>query len=420
MTFWDQVAIAVVLAVAWSCQGERGLTGAAGPTGATGPAGPTAAGTVYVSTDGDEANAGTVGAPVGSLARAIALLRGTGEIVLRGGDYPAPEVLTDYSDVRIVAAARERVRFVAGLQVTGLVKVDGYAKVYRADWLSEPTAPWFWEHERPEEGTTIADPERHPLHRGRTHRLPSTRIRRVESVEAIEAATEPSWWWGSGTLFLSVTDGADATRAVVYYPASRGIVNGTAGMPHLEIAGVEVWYGEVDARATEYELRDVLVLGGPSPGCVQRDFARATEVRVETGGCANDGANGHSVPMPAYALYPTASTVVTVDSYSHDNFDDGDSVHERSEGTYYGGLWEYNGDRGVATAYGAHVTIIGGRSRRNGGIDPFGGEGFGVVGACRTCRVRAGSGLRWYAWSASARATDTASPRTRPTRRSRW
>lgn len=349
--------------------------------------------TVWMSTDGSDSATGDYASPVRSFGQARALAGSSGTVMMKAGVYGSEGIISAASngtDLSVYGEAMGSVIIRLGYKVPGpFTLVAGKSKTWSSPCAQAPSK-FVFEHGTPE--GSIDSSERHPLHKGRTHRLPSFRLFPVNSVDAVEAATRPSWYYDSATatLYLSTATGDSPNDHEYYIPSGTAITGGAVGRS-IRVHNVEVHYGVANFSKFEfYEAQDIRVIGSPSNGIV-RDSTRGVERRCQTGGSANDGTNMHN-PIPATAVPPSASippesTILAFDPYSHDNWDDGDSCHERCNGTYYGGLWEYNGDRGVATAYGAHVTVIGGHSRKNGQIDTSGGEGFGVVGS-----VAAGEG----------------------------
>jgi hypothetical protein len=337
--------------------------------------------TVFVSPSGIDTASGTKTAPLKTLAVAVAEVWPSGRIVMREGDYTSGASIAGCSKVEIMAHRGERVRIILGTKLAGITKTDGYAKVYQAALASKPSG-WVWEHDTPDVRTLIASADRLALQRGRTHRLPSTHIDEVASIAAVDAATTPSWYWAVGVLYFSASDGGNAAAREYRVPFGDGGISGGTGVEEVRIDNISTWYSGAhgwDARSlTRWEANNAQAFCGASNGFSRDDTRVSIERFCEAAGNRIDGFNAHRTAANAYHEPVPAQSL---DNWSHDNGDDGDSYHEDCIGSYFGGLYEYNGDRGIATAYGSHTTAYGTVSRFNGQIDPSGGEGFCAIGA---------------------------------------
>ncbi len=336
--------------------------------------------TVYVATTGSDLNAGTLVEPFATLAKAVAAVSPNGRIIMREGDYSVGASLSGCSKIEIGAYKGERVRFVLGNKISGISKSAGYTKVYQAALAVKP-ALWVWEHEIPDIRTQI-NLNRHPLQRGRLYRLQSTYISEVSSIAEIDSTTSPSWFWDAGVLYFSASDSADATTRSYYVPAGNGAIYGGTGVEDVRLENISVLYSGLrgfDARNfNRFEAINCAAMFGQSNGFAMDDCRFISTRLCESAGNRGDGFNTHRY---ASNTHHENICYISVDAWAHDNYDDGDSMHEDCIGTYYGGLYEYNGDRGIATAYGAHAVAYGSVARYNGQADPTGGEGFCAIGA---------------------------------------
>lgn len=342
----------------------------------------TATSVAYVSTTGDDTNDGSYYFPLATVEAAIDAMSGNGIVVIRGGDYSESVSIAAGRNLSIRAFPQERVRFLMGTEITGVSKTGGYTKVYSGALAVAPTVHIF-EHETPE--GEISDAERHSLNGGRSHRLFSTRLWPVASIAEVDSATAPSWYHdGSGTIYFSASDGGDATTNTYYSPSSVDGFGSGISATNIEIQGIEVWYGAYGFRMSDcgsYTLRDVIAFGSGQSGIVGSK-STGTEIRCESAASGTDGVNTHGQTTTAEATTRN-STYVKIDLWCHDNYDDGTSIHERCRETIIGGLFEYNGDRGVVPAFGAHSTVYNAVARFNGQNTPsdtITGEGFAVVG----------------------------------------
>ena len=348
-------------------------------------------GTVFIAADGSDDNSGSYSSPVKTFTKASEIIGGYGRIVYKSGDYDVTSAInmSVAENVEVFAEKLGAVRFILGLKISEpFTLVDGKTKVWEAALTTAPNK-YIFEHNTPEGLITYS--ERSPLHRGRTHRLPSYRIKNASSIDAIESSSTPRWFYDSiaKKIYLSTVNGDDPNTHEYYLPRNAVVTGGSAGK-RVQVVGIHAWYGHFNfSNFDYYQASDLFAMGANAAGCIVRDQSRGVEHRNEACASDNDGTNMHnpglSEPVTPGAVVPPASTIVTFDNYCHDNYDDGDSCHERCEGQYVGGLMEYNGDRGIATSYGAHVTAIGITTRKNGREYQgqslrSAGEGFGVLG----------------------------------------
>lgn len=339
---------------------------------------------IFVNAEGNDANDGTESAPVATLSKAVQLANpGDTVVINKDTDFFAGASVSGKKKLTIAAARNVRCRIILGTQITGITKTTGHTKVYQASLAAEP-ALWLWQHDVDDVTTEITAAERVAYQRGRAYRLTSTKISKVSSIAEIDSSSTPSWFWESGTLYFSVSGGGDATGAHVRVPVAgatnSGIFGGT-GMEDIELFGVHVLYAARDGidagDFARFRAVDCSANFGGFNG-ISYDDCLSTELEYcETAGNRGDGDNGHRLSPN---VHHTNCNLQNKHAWSHDNYDDGSSMHEDFRGAYIGGLFEYNGDRGIATSYGAHAVAYGTIARKNGQIDTSGGEGFCCIG----------------------------------------
>ncbi len=290
-----------------------------------------------------------------------------GNVIVREGDYSIFNI-SGFSG--LVSAYRgERVRVMNGTKLTGITKTTGYTAVYQAALAVAPNH-YLFEHETPEAETLIAAAERHPLQRGKTHRLESTRLFPVADIQAVDDATHASWYYDAVAkiVYFRTSDGAAPGVREYYAPAGTSAgacVAGGSGTEDISIIGISAWYGYNGFRLSgisRLRLYECEAMYSWLDGFSLNDNRIVENTRPRAGGNGNDGTNGHGLITSTYG---TQNSWTMTDAWCHDNWDDGDSIHERCNGSYSGGLFENNGS-GIATAYGAHVTLQGGLVRKNG------------------------------------------------------
>ena len=341
----------------------------------------------YVSPAGNDTTGdGSKGLPYLTIAKGVQAALPHGVVVIREGDYTTGASIAGARGMEIMAHPDERVRLMLGTELTPFTKTGGYTNVYQAVLDYAPGSPggFVWEHGTPEGLISAAD--RHPLQRGATHRLPSTRLHLVGGIAAVDAAPGGAWYWDSGTdtIYIRTPDGSDPrSNSRTYYVPSQsgsGFYGGT-GDETVILQGIEAWYpsrGFLLSNVGRAELHDCFSLGSRFNGYSFDDTKTVRLWHCRAGGSGNDGFNGHNNNTNTYDVQ---LDYISHGEWSHDNYDDGQSYHENGTCLFYGGLWEYNGDRGIATSYGAHAICYAGTSRYNGQIDYTGGEGFCAIAA---------------------------------------
>lgn len=348
--------------------------------------------TIYMTKNGLDTNSGrSKASAVSTMAQAIKLASPFGRIIIEEGDYTFNSDGASWagvSQLSIEAERNARVRFISETKVTGISKTVGYTKVYQGTLLGTGWNPsrcdWIWHHDVPDPRTLIPAAERVALQRGRSHRLTSTKIEKVDSIAEIEAATTPKWYHdtANNTMYFSIWNGADATTADIRIPSSRfAPFYGGTGTERIKLIGIDVLYsgsnGFGSQRLISFEPEHCRSMFNADNGGAYDDCKFVQTKYCEYAGNFWDGGNVHCAQTNTHQM---PIVYQAIDAWSHDNRDDGDSMHEVCLGTYWGGLYEYNGDRGIVPAYGARGTSHNVLNRYNGQIDPTGGEGFAAIG----------------------------------------
>lgn len=364
--------------------------------------------TVYVDgTNGSDINDGSAAAPFATTDRALQALRTadnlvSGRMIIRGGDYIGASITLGsiqgvyrgfVSNLVVEAAPNERVRFILGTALTGITKSSGYTNVYQAP-LSAKNAPrnFMFEHETPEGLIPLA--ERHPNHLGLAYRCPSYRM--VQAPDLATCDGKPaSWYYDSVNAiiyFHAPADGDPTANGKTYYLPSTDPstsktyykttgFGGAAGMlaadqgkiGHLEVRGIEVWYGYRGFDMTgvgSYLLENCTSIGAWGQN-FQFGCNDGTDINCRALAAGEDGfgSTGQSV---AEGTGYRNQRCVSINFYSAMNYDDGRSMHERTNDTVYGGLSEYNYDSGAAYVLGSEAVLYNTEFRRNG-------QGYGIV-----------------------------------------
>lgn len=345
--------------------------------------------TAYISPNGSDLNGnGTKTNPFQTIAKAAAGLSEYAVIYCAEGDYDSSAYvnLGKFKHLEIRALANSKVRFLMSPKLTGITKTDGYTNIYEAAWATKP-AKWFYIHDVKDERSLISNTERLPWQRGRSHRMTSTRITEIESLSLLDLATTPSWYWENGKIYFNVSMSvSDSLTADIRIPKSiNPLVTGGSGEQVLIMSGIQQLYSAGNGfnctNLSAVQLDECSASFNNGQGIALYDSRYMKISMCEASSNGGDGFNMHrQQPNPREADV----TYVNEHCWSHDNYDDGDSMHENCVGFYSSSLFEYNGDRGIATAYGAHAVANGCYARNNGQIfntlGSTNGEGFAVVG----------------------------------------
>lgn len=319
---------------------------------------------VYMSPDGDDENNGlSESFPIASFTRANELLNGQGELILLGGDYTdLPLDLSDFQSIK--GKLGDRIRLIYGTRISSATLSGGYSRVYQAAHTGTISdTSYLWQHDVEDEATVIEISERHPFHRGRRTRLPSTRIYPATSLAQIEAETTKLMWFKiSNTLYFSRAD-SDLNNHPIVIPSTTFIEASTP--KNVFISNIDFLYKSVLTKRLSGKFADVSCGMVNAGGAFRYDESISlTFEKCEGYGCMRDGFNGH-VYNTVENKYSRQLQATFIDCYGHDNSDDGESSHEYCEITHHGGLFEYNGN-GVTPASGAHATYYNVMTRKNG------------------------------------------------------
>ena len=131
--------------------------------------------------------------------------------------------------------------------------------------------------------------------------------------------------------------------------------------------GIEIYGGvnNVDVSgAAGYRVAGCIFFGAGNSGILAVNVPIGIEEKCEYAANANDG----SSPVNGA---PTGEQITVIDAWSHDNGDEGHSIHQNCRATYLGGLYEYNANGGITPAIGGSAVILGTYTRGNlSGITP--------------------------------------------------
>lgn len=348
---------------------------------------------LFMSPLGDDSNPGTETLPVKTFAAAKSLLRDGGELFMLPGDYDFLTCgvfnLSDFAKVTGIG----KVRIIYHTQVIDsatLVSGNIYKVTYsplNAENLNTLTQ-FIYIHDVPDPDTAILTEEINPLQRGKTHRLPSTRMYKVASIAEIESETShPCWYYDGTDIYFSLPAGVNLAVNPIIIPP-RGILSATEKRT-VEIRNIEILYMQMLLTGLSGLLENVSCgMGRASAGQIRCDYCKDLVLRnceayaahTTSGG---DGVNTHNTDTSI----SDQSRIVLENCWLHDNGDDGESCHENSLTIHKGGLVEYNGN-GITPASGGGTECHGVLVRNNGNhpwVQDNGGTGFSSQGGVMTC-----------------------------------
>lgn len=337
---------------------------------------------VYISPNGADTNSGvSAETAVATFGRAAELIADDGELIVCEGDYENPSVdLGAFS--RITASGEARLIYHTA-KFTAAAQVDGYTRIYSVAYNTAPNSS-LWQHDYPDPRTEIAFADRHPVYRGRTHRMPTTRIADVTGVDSesttldgylatMEAATDNYLYYydaDSGTLYFTAPS-ADFAAYPIIRPARYSI--GAAKEWEVVIRGLQIFYNSLSTANLSGSIEDVCVYGAVVGGCIRWDNSRdLVFLRCEAAGADNDGFNGHG-----------SGHVILQDCWGHDCIDDAESCHDNCDITVRGGLFEHCGS-GCTPATGGRGEYFGAMVRHCTETG-FSAQGVDAVIACNSC-----------------------------------
>jgi len=330
---------------------------------------------VYVSTTGDDGNTGGISSPFSTIGKATREVSENGEIILREGDYSGEEF--DLANInKIRAKTGERVRLIYGAEINAASLSGGYTRVFEAAYAGAINSAYFlWQHDMEDEETVISIEDRHPLHRGRRTRMPSTRVYPAASIAEIESTVDKLMWFlDGGVLYFSKTTGSDLAVNPIRFSTGQTLT--ASKEKHISMVGIDLLHVVLKTANLSGSIRDVSVGMANASGVIATDkTVGLTLENVEVFGGNNDGFNGHTTD-PNTLIYAKQTTVKFINCHGHDNFDDGESHHEYCEVYMEGGLYEFNGSA-CTPASGCHATYNNVMAANNGGHNWSNADGTG-------------------------------------------
>lgn len=353
--------------------------------------------TIYVNGDyGDDNSRGSKGSPVKTLSEALRRSGSDANIVLLGNVYDSLNIKENdnQQSIRIVGEQGKVNRIILGNKITTATLVQEGVYQYNIDsFPSESTSYCLWQHDIADSSTAIKESDKHPLQRGKTHRLDSTKLSRVSSIDAVKSSSKPVFFYdySNKVLYFRVVSGSVLANNPIYMPTPNAAIYGNDGSVKVEMVNIESWYSNFDlSNCNGGLLTECAAKFGVNGGFSWKDCNGLQFIRCEACGIHDyDNNYGDGFSVGSTISEPTTAkcaTAVMYDCWSHDNHDDGYSDHLNNETTIDGGLFEYN-DGGVTTSYGSKdiVKNVYARNNTEAGITVYGGSAEGTESFVSNC-----------------------------------
>lgn len=316
----------------------------------------------YVSPSGSDTNVGSFFRPFKTIDFALTKLPNK-KIILLEGDYTTTKAI---SGKKILGLGK--CRLIYGKLITSAILVSG--KVWKAteDISIKPQDYFLWQHDIKDPKSLIPQNQIHTIQKGATHRLESTRIKKVNSIAEIEASTDLSWFHDGITFYFSKTTDSDLSVNPIVIPG-LAVSGANTYLDNLSI----LYSGLNQSSNGILSVKNSTVLY-----CNQDPIsASAGQVIVENcniGGCYNNGLG-----------YLGVAVAIEKNNWVHDCFDEGSSGHGLSTITRIGGYYENNDsgitDVGNATSYNENLLLM---NNTHGGFTfTFYAEGINHKGSAK-------------------------------------
>ena len=330
---------------------------------------------VFVGPLGDDANAGAADSPLATLDAALTRIGGAGEIVMLPGNYEHASLnLATAGKVTLRSAPGHTAKVFFGEKIMGSDFTNHQGNVWKVDIQSSVPVQgtenryWIFEMETPE--GLIANGSGLPQQRLRTTRLDHFRLAQASSIETVDAANG-RYFISGNTLYLRTSDGGpprpDQEFRIPSQAANDSLVFGAGPQCEITLRGIEIYFacnGADVSYAARYLASGCKFFGSGNSGILAVNNTVGIEEGCEYAANANDGCSpGNYVSPP--------SLITVIDPWSHDNGDEGHSLHGQCRGFYFASLYEHNANGGLTPAIGANAVIQGALTRGNvAGINP--------------------------------------------------
>lgn len=334
---------------------------------------------VYVNPQtGNDNNNGTKDYPVATFAKAIAMTDFETNIIFEGTTSELINIKQKDTQavLRIIGKFGSFNKIVRGTKYQTVVQSGQIYKIENVQIETYESMPYLqiFQDGIYDSSTLIPDNERLPMQRGMEYRCEHTLISRVNSLDQVTTSDYKYYYDATEhAIYFNAPNNNFTEHPIVIPDGSSGIF-GNDGTVKVELCNVQFDY----CMANLSKCHDAVITdcrAGYNRGAagfkydlaVGIKFERCEAVRVCTGTSTGDGFNAHATnadfgTAPVFSKHVSATLI---DCWSHDNFDDGYSDHERSETVIRGGLYEYNGKSGITPSYGSHCCCYNVVARHN-------------------------------------------------------
>lgn len=336
--------------------------------------------TIYLGPNGNDSNHGLNSSfPVATSYAATAKAGYNGTVIIMNGSYTGLRFdLSNAQNFSIKGEPNSSPKIFLGEKITGLKLYS--ETVTGKVWTTQintnipvqggENRQWIFEWGTKE--GVIPRASGHPLQKRKDYRLDHYRLNQLGSVDGV-GKTSGSYYYDSsvGKIYLSTATGANVTGKDFWIPSQNTLnsfcLSGT-NKTNLNIQDISIYFGYNNFSfdyISSYKTVGCVTFGAANEGMYGRNVGIGEEILCEYAACANDGGGGESYTS---TNIPTRLTVT--DGWSHDNGDEGHSIHGNCYGIYFGGLYEYNYGAGITPAIGAGISIYNTYTRGNnaGGI----------------------------------------------------
>ena len=348
------------------------------PPGNAAPPGPpeiAPTASVFVGPLGADANDGTAEFPLATLDAALARIGGEGEIAMLPGDYEHASLnLATAHKVTLRSAPGHTARVFFGEKIMGGAFTHHQGNVWKTAILSgvpvQGSENRWWIFEIGKGEAVIPAGTGLPQQRLRAMRLDHFQLVQAQSIENVDAANG-RYFVDGNMLYLRTSGGApprtDQEFRIPSQAADDCVVFGAGPQCDITLRGIEVYFacnGADVSGAASYCATGCKFFGSGNSGIRTGGASVGIEEKCEYAANANDGCSPQNYG-------PSPSPITVIDAWSHDNGDEGHSLHGNCRGFYFAGLYEFNANGGLTPAIGANAVIQGAFTRGNlVGINP--------------------------------------------------
>lgn len=325
---------------------------------------------VYVDpASGSDENAGTKASPFKTIAHALTVNK---EVYLKDGVYGESGItMVDGAKIKAVNIGKAIFMPTANkvIEADGTL-MSGSEKVYQVSVTSTMATKlnghrFIYQYGVDDPLTEIDGDFRLPIHGDKQYRCDFTAIKRLTSAAAVEESEQYAFYVDTtnNILYYSRPEAVSESN-FIFQPSNTALFSSVANKT-FELAGMRIYSLVLQlSQSINAKVEDCQVFACGGGGCICFDqvnnlqLIRCEAARGETNASntTGDGFNSHG-----NSVDKNKSVFSLIECWAHDNYNDGYSDHELSEGTLIGGVYEYNcvggHGGGLTPAFGAKDTI---------------------------------------------------------------